>query len=179
MRAFMLSLVVVLLPLPTYAIGFGSTLFVGPNTLVLGPSTLVTNDGDNGTFERYPSVDLWFNENVTLQIHALELIEGLVNEQFMLGANVYATLQHFDAVGPLTGVLGVGGSAHVYSRTEFERWSFNILALGRAGFEFGNDIRFGVYISPGLGFAVVPKSGSGSRAEMAFSGTLQFSVFFP
>ena len=54
------------------------------------------------------------------------------------------------------------------------------MALGRAGFEFGSDIRFGVYLSPGLGFAIVPKDvDDGSRAEMAFSGTLQFSVIFP
>lgn len=121
----------------------------------------------------YPTLDLRADA-FHLQFGALDLINGLVDERADIVARGYYGLAKQPATDALQGIFSVGGGVNLFTRGDYEDTSMIFEALARFGIENTGAYRLGVYITPGVGLAVMD-----GDLEMAFSGTLEASFAFP
>lgn len=180
MRRLVLAAALLAIPTPSYALGIGTTFYTGTDGISDAGMQTIATPAYPGT---YPSVDIAINDRVYLQLHLLELLQGIAETRAIIGLNGYFGVSTFAVTGPLTGQLAIGGSFDmVTTRADYEDPAVVMEVLGRLGFTFGQELKFGVFVVPGIGFAVVPESAVGNSntdLELAFSGKLQFSAWIP
>lgn len=137
---------------PAHALGLGSSVGIG--------------FGDQQGFA--PTFDLVLDPAI-IQIHALDTLDAVTNEQLYLGANVYFEVLTSPISGAAYGTVQPGFGVDLYSDPT------TIVATGEArlGVAAQQEAGFGVYVVPALGIAA-----SEGDADLVIGGTLQFSVWF-
>ena len=123
-----------------------------------------------------PTVDIT-NQGLVIQIHALDLIEGLTYENLDLGVNVYKTFNNGPVNDNWKGVFQPGGSLDVSTNFDFDPLSMALLFEPRLGFQKAQDFGFGLYVVPGLGFGMGPDGSGDTGIELAVSGGLQVAAW--
>ncbi|MEN0063136.1 MAG: hypothetical protein AAGA48_13355 [Myxococcota bacterium] len=140
-----------------------------------GSSVGITPRGGPGAF--YPSFDV-HADPIVLQIHALEFLDGLTNDQVYFGANLY-----FDAGRRTIGrsrfeaVVQPGVSVDIVA----EPGTLVVLGEARVGMEIPSaDGGFGIYVVPALGVGVGEPDvlpGIGDDGPLIVGGALQISAW--
>lgn len=160
-----LSLALLAPATPAWAFGIGTTLGVG-SALTFGvPGAGPTLSSTAGGF--LPSLDFHFGD-VALQVHVLELLGGLSNEVFYVGANVYFGIP-VGSVGKWDAVIAPGAGLDVY----FEPFGLGITAESQFGITLPGAVSVGIYIVPAIGVWVLDGS-----VDLLTAGTLQWSIWF-
>lgn len=146
----------------------GSTFYVGPgaSSAGLGGGTVW------GLGANYPSLDIYAGEFV-IQLHVLELVQGLTDSTIYLGANAQKTVLAAPA-GLLDGVVQPGISLDVVSDTGSNSTVLQAGGLVRLGVESKKSMGFGIYVVPELGLSLVD-----GEVDLLTGGTLQFGVRLP
>jgi hypothetical protein len=178
MRCVLVAVALLAIPATSQAVGFGTTAFFGTEEVskagrsefgLAGPGT-------------YPSLDLVFGDRLYLQTSPLELIQGLREERLVLGARLYYGVANPNLSSALAGLVALGGSFDLLTRKKFDNSSFLFQVVSRIGFQFGEQIKAGIFIVPGIGFAIIPDPDAGetgNELNLAFTGQLQLSVWLP
>ncbi len=140
-----------------------------------GSSVGITPRGGPGVF--WPSFDV-HADPIVLQIHALEFLDSLTDDQVYFGANLY-----FDAGRRAFGRNGFEGVVQPGISLDIAANPATLVLLGecRVGFEHSTDGGgFGVYAVPALGVGVgepdlVP--GVDDDSPLVVGGALQISAW--
>lgn len=157
--------------LPTAAhagVGLGTTLYLGPDFVPTGNLGL----GFGGTTAWLPSFDLHFNNQMSLQIHALDTLAFVLDngDIIFLGADLNFHWKEVVGTPSLRGVIEPGAS--------LDLTSFNgdlglvIGGQARIGMEGGNNMHVGFYIVPGLGLAA-----GAYQTELVWNGSFQLTFW--
>lgn len=139
-----------------------------------GSSVGITPRGGPGVF--WPSFDI-HADPVILQIHALEFLESLTNDQVYIGANLYFDAGRRTLSDGMTAVAQPGLSLDVAA----EPGTLVLTGEVRVGFEHSsNGGGFGVYAVPALGVGVGNPSliqGINDDSPLVVGGALQISAW--
>lgn len=157
------------LPTQAFALGVGTTY--APGNLLAGLGGLVPgNQFYLATSMGFlPSLDL-HPGNTTVQIHALETVQALTNENLWLGANVYFNVAQVANTGSVIGVVepGFGIDLQVVD-------GFYTIITGecRFGAMLPGESSLGIYAVPALGVQA-----DENDVDLVIAATLQLSVWF-
>lgn len=143
---------------PTAQAGVGTTGWMGGYT-----------DGTGW----FPSLD-YRAKGVLVQVHALELLNGVQQGGFALntGVDVSYVVVKKKIAPDIEGVFMPGAGVRVADRGDI---GFNFMAQGRMGMEMKQGAGFGVYVVPALGVSNLLTGDVG----LATGGTIQVSAWFP
>lgn len=143
---------------PTAEAGIGTTGWMGGYT-------------DGTTW--FPSFD-YRAKGVLVQVHALDLLNGIQPGGFALNTGVDVTYVAVKKkIAPdIEGVVMPGAGVRVADVSEIR---FNLMAQGRVGMEMKQGAGFGVYVVPALGVSNLLTGDVG----LATGGTIQVSAWFP
>ncbi len=138
---------------PAWAVGVGSS--VGAQF------------GNTGGF--LPSLDLHFDPFV-LQIHVLEFVNELTEEDVRLGANFYGTAHATAFEGPWQGVVQPGVGLDIYA----DPFRLDLTGEVRLGAQTANERGgFGIYVVPALGLRI-----DDNDDPLLAGGAVQISAWF-
>lgn len=150
-----------------HALGVGTTYSLGSGLpWDLGPFLDVGAIGTSGGF--LPSLDL-HPGNVTVQIHALETLQVLANEELFLGANCFFGVVEQPNTGAALGVVEPGFGVDLWADPFVLIPTFET----RIGVKVPGSMSWGVYAVPALGVAI-----SDNDTDIVIAGGLQFSAWF-
>lgn len=118
-----------------------------------------------------PTIDI-HNKEFVVQLHALDLVHGIVNEQLYLGANGYMTTRRMKVNEDIGGVIAPGASLDIVTNFDFDPLNLAAQGLVRMGAQTQKGMGFGIYVVPGLGIAM-----AGGEFDVVMSGQLQISTW--
>lgn len=149
-----------------HALGIGTTYALG-NGLGwdLGPFLDIQQVTASGFL---PSLDLHPGK-VTVQIHVLETLQILSNEELFLGANCYFGVVEVPNAGNVVGVVEPGFGVDLWA----DPFSVAATFETRVGAKSPGGMSWGVYAVPALGVVI-----SENDTDIVIAGTLQFSAWF-
>ena len=150
---------------PAWAVGVGSSFGIGGGGWFGNPFDFGFGFGSQGFG---PSLDLVFDP-VVLQLHVLELVDAVADEEVYLGGNVYVTVHDAPVGGPFLGVVQPGASVDLFGDP-------TIIAVAgecRLGAQAVEGAGLGIYVVPSLGIV----AGDG-EADLFGGGALQVSAWF-
>ncbi|MCO4744467.1 MAG: hypothetical protein KC912_06760 [Proteobacteria bacterium] len=166
MRTALLSLALLFPTVASAGVGFGTTMGMGSSRITIDFNGNITPAMTAGGF--LPTLDLHFDKFV-LQVHLLETLDLLFNEDIFLGANGYIEILDSPVGGSWSAVVAPGagidilGDPFVISATGEAR--FGVRSNGPAG--------VGVFVVPAVGVAV-----GDVDSDLVAAGTVQFSMWF-
>lgn len=162
MKRYLLAAALAVLPSVAQA-GMGFTWYTGVN-----------GSGAKGFFASptvLPTLDI-HNEKWTYQLHALDLVRGLVAEQLYLAGDVFMTTRRMKVNEDIGGVIQPGGSLDIATNFDFEPVNLGLQGKVRMGAQTQKGMGFGVYVVPGVGVGMASQ-----EIDFLFSGTLEVSVW--
>jgi hypothetical protein len=160
-----LSLLLLALPTTAQAVGFGTSYGHGVEQSVRQYYV--------SPFRTYPTLDLYL-QDMTLQLHPFELVQGFFDDDILLGGDLYFKGWTWGAGASLTGVAIPGASLDLTPAADFRPFNLAAMGQGRVGLEGGGAMKFGAYIVPGLGLAL-----SDGDFDLALGGRLEVAVWVP
>ena len=156
----MVALLAMFLAAPeAHALGVGTSVGLGTGDFASG-----------GLF--LPSLDLHF-EPFVLQIHAMEFLNSVADDDLFIGANLYGEAMSADFKGPWKGTVQPGAGLDLF----IDPTVLRITGEVRVGAQTSSgDGGFGVYVVPALGILV----GDNDVIDDPFvaGGALQISAWF-
>ncbi len=162
-----LTILCALLSLPgtAHALGYGTSYGIGAEVSGRGYYA--------APFGTWPSLDLYLH-SVTLQLHPLELVHGIMQDDIQLGANAYFAGRSFATGTALEGVIMPGASFDLAADTDFDPLDLALMAEGRAGLQAADAMGFGIYLVPGLGIALAD-----GDFELMLGGRVELAIWLP
>jgi hypothetical protein len=139
-------------------------------TGALGTELSSTDNAWGGNWVRgafWPTLD-YRGDPVIVQIHVLEFLAALAQEDVFLGANIHLDLIEGAAMGQARGVIQPGVSVDILG----DPFVLALGATGRFGFETGSNVNVGAYIGPVLGLAF-----DDGDVGLLTGGSVQFSFW--
>ncbi len=161
MKRFLLALALAVLPSAAQA-GVGVTWFTG------------ADGGAKGFFtsgSSLPTLDFHM-EKYVIQVHALDLVRGVIGEQLYLGGDFYMTTRRLKVNEDIGGVIQPGGSLDIATNFDFDPLNLGVMGKVRMGAQTQKGMGFGIYVVPGIGFGL-----AGDETDVLFSGQLQISTW--
>lgn len=156
------------LPTQAHALGVGTTY--APGNVLAGLGAFIPGDVQLASSMGFlPSLDL-HPGNATVQIHALETVQGLTNENLWLGANVYFNVAQVANTGSAVGVVEPGFGVDLQIVDYFYTV---ITGECRFGVMLPGEASAGIYAVPALGVAA-----DENNVDIVIAATLQLSVWF-
>lgn len=137
-----------------------------------GPGTTAWLGGYTDGTTWFPSLD-YRQKGVLVQLHALELLDGIQDGGYALNTGVDVTYLAFKKkVAPeVEGVVMPGAGVRVADRGDI---GFGLMAQARVGMEMKQGAGFGVYVVPAVGVSNLLTGDLGLET----GGTLQVSAWF-
>lgn len=118
-----------------------------------------------------PTVD-YHTEGMVIQVHALDLVRGVIGEQVYLGGDFYMTTRRLKVNEDIGGVIQPGGSLDIATNFDFDPLNLGVMGKVRLGAQTQKGMGFGIYVVPGIGFGL-----AGEETDVLFSGQLQISTW--
>ncbi len=170
MRKIGLLTFLLALPSSAHAIGVGTTYGLGSGTGLAGLGNLFGGGGFTlaTSMGFLPTLDL-VPGGATVQIHVLETLGALSNEEIFLGANAYFNVVQSATSGTAVGVVEPGFGIDL----NIDPVVLVVTGECRFGLTNSGDMSYGVYVVPALGIAV-----GDTDTDLVVAGTVQFSVWF-
>lgn len=166
MRTLALALLSTLAAPAWAGVGVGSTLGIGSGVFVFDFTGTAAPVGTSVGFR--PTLDLYFDD-VLLQVHALDTLDMLFDEQIFLGANLYFDLGDAPTRNGWKPVLAPGAGVDLMGDPFF----LILTGEARLGLEMQGPAGVSFAVVPALGIAV-----GDIDTDLVTGGTLQFSGFF-
>ncbi|MBW1876982.1 MAG: hypothetical protein JRJ84_01335 [Deltaproteobacteria bacterium] len=152
---------------PAWGAGIGTTVGVGTGAVV-GLGYSLNADYPSTSMGFFPSFDLRLDPLI-IQVHALETLVSLSNDEIFLGANAYYILARPSFQGGWEGVVAPGGGVDLFGNP----FGLVVDAEVLFGIQYQGDIGVGVYVVPALGVLL-----GDVDTALVTGGTVQFSVWF-
>ena len=162
MKRFLIAGALAVLP-ATASAGVGVTWSAGSEYGAKGYYTSAFN---------LPTID-YHQDKFVIQVHALDLVEGLVTDNLQFGLNGYMTTRRAKVNEDVGGVIQPGLSLDIYAPGfDFSNGLIGFQAQVRMGAQTQKGTGFGIYVVPGLGVGM-----AGGEADVMVSGMLQVSAW--
>ena len=163
MRRLTLLALLLALPAPAHAIGYGSSYGLGLETSSRGYYV--------SPFGLYPSLDLHLAP-AWLQLYPLELVQGITIDELWIGGAGWAPGWSYGTGTVMEGVLMPGASFDLVADTDFKPLYLAVCATGRLGLPAQESMGFGAYILPSAGLALAD-----GDFEVMLGGRMEFSLW--
>lgn len=146
-------------------VGFGTTMGVGPSQININLNGATVPSLSAGGF--LPTLDLHF-DTFHLQIHALETIDLLFDEEILLGANGYVDMVQRPVSGSLDAVFAPGAGVDILG----DPFTLALTGEAQIGVRSRGEAGIGVFVVPALGIGL-----NDGTSDLIAAGTLQISVW--
>ena len=162
MKRFLIAGALAVLP-ATASAGVGVTWSAGSEYGAKGYYTSAFN---------LPTID-YHQDKFVIQVHAIDLVEGLVTDNLQFGLNGYMTTRRAKVNEDVGGVVQAGGGLAIYAGDfDFDYLAWDVQLKARLGAQTQKGAGFGIYVVPGLGVGM-----AGGEADVMVSGMLQVSAW--
>ncbi|TNE91969.1 MAG: hypothetical protein EP330_03165 [Deltaproteobacteria bacterium] len=166
MRIALLSLALLAPTVASAGVGVGTTIGMGPQQIDINFNGTAVPSLTAGGFR--PSLDLHF-DTFRLQIHALETLDQLFDEEIFLGVNGYIEVVQSPVSGGLDAVFAPGAGIDLLG----DPFTLALTGEAQVGIRTRGASGIGVFIVPAVGVGV----GDGN-SDLIATGTLQVSCWF-
>jgi hypothetical protein len=146
-------------------VGLGTTMGLGPAQVNISFDGNTVPTLSAGGF--LPTLDLYFDK-LKVQIHALETVDQLFNEEILLGANAYITAAQRPVSGSLDAVFAPGGGVDILG----DPFTLALTGEAQVGVQTRGEAGIGVFVVPALGIGITD-----GDSDLIAGGTLQVSVW--
>ncbi len=153
------------LPGTAHALGYGTSYGIGLESSSRGYYV--------SPFGIYPSLDL-YSDGALVQLHPLELVQGITQDDIWLWANAYFPGPTFSTGTGLEGTIMPGASFDLRADTDFKPLYLALMAEGRMGVQTAEAMGVGVYVVPGLGLALAD-----GDFEVMLGGRVEIAIWLP
>ena len=161
MKRFLAAVALAVLPSLAHA-GVGLTWYTGPS---FGSKGIWSNPMS------LPTIDI-HNEQMLIQLHALDLVAWLPAKEIALGGDMFMTTRHLKVNEDIGGVIAPGGGLDILTDTGFNAFYVDGQAKLRMGAQTQKGMGFGIYVVPGIGLGM-----GGGELDFLYSGQLQISIW--